>query len=133
MAANAALALGDDDEVTALVSALDGHRPGHVPLVLRGERLRVRARILARENDPAATETFENATRAFRDLGSPYHLAVVLLDHADHLMTLAESGTARPLVVEAHGLARRLGAIPLVDRADRLLGLLDEALTSAEA
>jgi class 3 adenylate cyclase/predicted ATPase len=133
MAANAALALGDVEELTALVTALDGHRPGHVPPVLRGERLRVRAGILASENDPAATETFESATRAFRDLGSPYHLAVVLLDSADHLMRMEDSSAARPLVVEAHGLALQLGATPLVDRADRLLGLLDVALTSAEA
>ena len=128
IAADAALALGDDTELTGLMTVLDSHRPGHVPPALRAERLRVRARDLANKNDPAATDTFDSATRAFRELGSPYHLAVVLLDSADHLFANEDSATAEGLAAEAHGLAHQLGAKPLIGRANRLISSLDQML-----
>ena len=117
IAADAALALGDETEVTRLVSALEGHRPGHVPPVLRAERLRIRARILANKNDPAAAEAFDAATEAFRDLGSPYHLAVGLLDSADHLLAVGNSTIAQQLAAEADTVADRLPAPCLTERA----------------
>jgi len=130
IAADAALALGDDIEVSGLVTALDSHRPGHVPPVLRAERLRIHARELANKNDPAATEAFDSATRAFRELRSPYHLAVVLLDFAEHLFATADLTTAERLTVEARGLADELGAKALIGRANRLISPLDQTLTT---
>jgi tetratricopeptide (TPR) repeat protein len=124
IAADAALALGEGREVTELVSALDSHRPGHVPPVLRAERLRVQARSLADENHPAASQTFDVATQAFRDLGSPYHLAVGLLDHADHVHATGDSTTAEQLAEQADDLAQRLGAKPIIQRANQLVASL---------
>ena len=128
IAADAALAVGDETEVARLVSTLEGHRPGHVPPVLRAERLRIRARILATKNDSTAAETFDAATRAFRELGSPYHLAVGLLDHAGHLAATGDTNTAQQLAGEADAVAQRLGAQPLIGRAHRLTASLNELL-----
>jgi hypothetical protein len=130
IAADAALALGDDTELTGLETILDSHRPGHVPPVLRAERLRIRARDLANKSDPAATEAFNSATRAFRELGSPYHLALVLLDFSDHLFATGDSITAEQLAVEASGLAHQLDAKPLIGRANRLASPMDQTLTT---
>ncbi|MEJ7744998.1 MAG: hypothetical protein WKF73_22170 [Nocardioidaceae bacterium] len=68
-------------------------------------------------NDPAATEAFDAATEAFRDLGSPYHLAVGLLDSADHLLAVGNSTIAQQLAAEADTVADRLPAPCLKERA----------------
>jgi tetratricopeptide (TPR) repeat protein len=120
IAADAALALGDDSEVTRLLEWLDQYPTGHVPPVLRADRLRIRARLLAVKGDPQAGAAFDAATQTFRDLGSPYHLAVGLLDHADHLQAVGEPSAARLLATEADAIARRLGARLLTERADHI-------------
>ena len=117
IAAEAALALGDEAEVNRLLGWLDNYPSGHIAPVLRAERQRIRARLLARENDPAATEAFATSTQAFRELGSPYHLAVGLLDHADYLAAAGDARPARQLAAEADRIASGLGAMPLSDRA----------------
>ncbi|MBA2456706.1 MAG: hypothetical protein H0V48_09245 [Nocardioidaceae bacterium] len=52
-----------------------------------------------------------------RELGSPYHLAVGLLDRAEHLASNGDPEAAEPLAAEADAIAQRLGAKPLIDRA----------------
>jgi tetratricopeptide (TPR) repeat protein len=116
IAADAALALGDHVEVMHLLDTLDRHPPGHIPPVLRAERLRIRARLLATSNDPDTGSAFDAAVRAFRDFGSPHHLAVALLDHAEYLARTGDPTTARQQVDEAGEIAGRLSAQPLVDR-----------------
>jgi tetratricopeptide (TPR) repeat protein len=123
IAADAALALGDRDEVARLLSWLGAHPKGHVPPVLRAERLRIRGRLHACEGEPDATSVFESAVTAFRELGSPYHLAVGLLDYAEHLQATAGPDVALP-ATEAAAIAAHLRARPLVDRAERLTASL---------
>jgi hypothetical protein len=120
IAADAALALRDHDEVTRLLDWLLHHPPGHIPPVLRAERLRVHARLLAANNDPQAGPAFDAALQAFHDFGSPYHLCVVMLDHTEHLTTRPDIHAARSSVTEAETIAQRLGARPLLDRAQHL-------------
>jgi hypothetical protein len=76
--------------------------------------------MLAAAGDPGAAETFEAATRAFRDLGSPYHLAVGLMDHADYLAASGDQTTGRELATEAEAIAERLSARPVLSRAQEL-------------
>jgi tetratricopeptide (TPR) repeat protein len=121
LAADAAFELGDLSEVSRLVDLLDQQPQGHIPPVLRAERQRIRARQLAARADPSATEAFAAATQSFRQLGSPYHLAVGLLDHADHLTAADDPQAAHQLAAEAEGIAERLGAQPLLKRARRLM------------
>jgi tetratricopeptide (TPR) repeat protein len=121
MAADAAFALEDYSEVRRLLGWLDDYPPGHIPPVLRAERLRIRARLLAIENNPEAGAAFDAAIKAFRDFGSPYHLAVALLDQADHLADGGDPGRAQELAAEANSIAERLGAQPLTDRAREVI------------
>ena len=126
IAADAALEVGDRDEVARLLSWLDDHPKGHVPAVLRAERLRIRGRLLASTNDSEATSVFQGALAASRELGSPYHLALGLLDYAEHLQATGAPDVGLP-AAEAAAIAARLGARPLVDRAQRLTDSLGEA------
>jgi hypothetical protein len=120
VAADAALALRDRSEVVGLLDWLESYPPGHVPLVLRAERLRIRARLLAADGDPEAGPLFESAVKAFRDFDSPYHVAVALVDYAGHLHLLGDRETARSLSDEAEAIARRLRANPLLERISRI-------------
>ena len=120
VAAEAALELGDQAEVVRLLDLLDGHRPGHVPAVLRAERQRIGARLLATRNDPAADEQFATALNTMRDLGSPYHLAICLLDAAEFRAASGDDRQALRLATEAGVIAGVLGARPLIARAEQL-------------
>jgi hypothetical protein len=118
LAVDAALALRDTGETSRLLGWLEEHPPGHIPAILRAERLRIRARLLAAASDPAASNEFETAQQAFRDFSSPYHLAVCLLDHADYLAP-SDAAAVQQLVGEADVISGSLGARPLAQRAAR--------------
>jgi class 3 adenylate cyclase/predicted ATPase len=120
LAADAALALGDLAEVDRLLRWLETYPPGQVPAVLRAEKLRVHARHLSGRDDLRADAAFDDANRAFRELGSPYHLAVGLLDQAEQVVS-ADRPTAHRLAAEADTIARRLGAVTLTRRAEAIL------------
>ena len=120
-AAGAALALGDGSEVHRLLEWLDDHPVGHIPAVLRAEGQRLRAGVLASRADPSTAAAYDEAIQQLRQLGSPYHLAVGLLDQAEYLEA-HDFRSAEQLVTEAQSIARRLGAKPLLERAARLAG-----------
>jgi len=120
IAADAALALEDDAEVLRLLDWLDDHPPGHIPPVLRAERLRVRARLHERRGEAEAGPAFATATKAFRDLGSPFHLSTALLDHAQHVSSHGDLETAAELAAEAGVIAERLLVTPLMQRVEQL-------------
>jgi hypothetical protein len=132
LAADAALALGDVEEVSRLIEWLDAYLPGQVPALLRAESLRIRAKLLAARHEPQADAAFDHAIRAFRELKSPYHLALGLVDQAEYVAD-SDLGAARRLASEADGIARRLGAVPVVARAEVLLGGEDSALSPSLA
>jgi class 3 adenylate cyclase/predicted ATPase len=121
IAADAALALNDKPEVERLVGVLAGHPPGRIPPVLRAEASRIRARLLASERDGEAASAFQAAVQAFRELGSPYHLAVGLVDQAEHSAGIGDLPLARQLAVEAEAISVRLGAEPLAERAQSVV------------
>jgi hypothetical protein len=122
IAASAALALGDAAEVRSLLEWIGKYPSGHTPQVLRAEKLRIEARLLATEGKSAAEAAFGAAVTAFRQLGSPYHLAAGLLDHADYLADTGDRQTARQLAAEADAIAANLSAVPLQGRARRHTG-----------
>lgn len=95
---------------------LDNHPPGRVPQVLRAEALRIRARLVVSGSDGDATMAFDLAVNALREVGSPYHLAVGLLDYAEHSAANGALESARRLAVEAEAIAERLSAKSLVER-----------------
>jgi class 3 adenylate cyclase/tetratricopeptide (TPR) repeat protein len=131
IAADAALAMNDLVEVERLLDWLSDHRPGHVPAVLRAARQRVDARLLAARSEQSAAPAFDAAVKAHRDLGSPYHLAVCLLDAAEYQSAAGDSTRAHQLAAEAGAIAATLGAQPLMTRAGVLASPVG-ALATAE-
>jgi tetratricopeptide (TPR) repeat protein len=116
IAADAALDLDRPEDLSALLSWLDGLPPGQVPSVLRAERLRISARMEAKRDARRAVESFAAAISAFRAVGSPYHLAVGLLDSAENLAASEGVDAAALQLAEAQTIAVSLGAAPLVER-----------------
>jgi tetratricopeptide (TPR) repeat protein len=118
VAADCHLAVGDVDAAARLLEWLDGRPVGHVPPLLWAERRRIDARIRVERGDPGAGVAMEQAVLALREVGSSYHLAVALLDHAD-MLTEADAEQAQQLADEARALAERLGAGSLSERLTR--------------
>ena len=125
MAARSAQSLGDGGAGADLLALLDSHPVGHLPLVLRAERLLVRARSAAALGHPDSAAAFEGAVAALRHSPSPYHLAHGLLDHAGYLTTIDEHAGALALVTEARVIAERLRARPLLDRTEQVVARSD--------
>ncbi len=121
LAARSAHDLGDIDTVVELLAVLDAHPVGHIPSILRAERLLVRARLAVLDNNEDADGALAAAVAALRQGPSPYHLAHGLLDYAEHLNTIDDHAGSLALVVEARTLAERLHAQPLLDRAERIV------------
>jgi class 3 adenylate cyclase/tetratricopeptide (TPR) repeat protein len=121
LAARAAYDLGDGAAAGQLLALLDSQPPGHLAPMLRAERDLVRARLAARDGDPAAAASFMAAIRGLRELSTPYHLAHGLLDHAERLIRLGEADEAALAIGEARDIARNLRCQPLLDRAGLVL------------
>jgi class 3 adenylate cyclase/tetratricopeptide (TPR) repeat protein len=127
LAADAALAMNDIGAARELVVWLDSQPWGMLPPILRANRARIWARLLHRSGDSEAPEAFVAAVLALREIGSPYHLALGLLDQAEFLAGTGEAAVAQVLADEARVIAEGLGARPLVDRArDLASGAEDE-------
>jgi hypothetical protein len=117
LAARAAYDLGNAEVIGELLALLDSYQPGHLPPMVRAERDLARARLAARDGDPAAAEKLALAISSLRELSTPYHLAHGLLDHAQYLSRLHDSKAAEAAVSEAREIADRLRCQPLLDRA----------------
>ncbi|MGH9294340.1 MAG: ATP-binding protein, partial [Acidimicrobiales bacterium] len=121
LAARLARHLGDSEATAELLSVLGAHRPGHLPPLLRAERLLALA-LAATEAGSVATAAgpLAAAVEALRAVGSPYHLAHGLLDQAAFLAQAGDSSAAeaaRAAVDEARAIGERLGCRPLVEGA----------------
>jgi class 3 adenylate cyclase len=117
LGARAAYELGDADITDELLALLDSHPPGHLVPMLHAERDLARARLAARDGDPAAEDVFASAISGLRERSTPYHLAHGLLDYAQHL----DSEAAGAAIGEARDIATRLRCQPLLDRAADLM------------
>jgi class 3 adenylate cyclase/tetratricopeptide (TPR) repeat protein len=125
LATRSAHNLGATDIVIELVALLDAHPAGHLPPLLRAERVLAQARIADANDDPDANMAFDRAVASLRQAASPYHLAHGLLDHAEHFTRLDNRAGALALVTEARTIAGQLRAKPLLDRADRVAGFAE--------
>jgi tetratricopeptide (TPR) repeat protein len=116
IAADSALTLDDLDEVDSLLDWAARRPDGHLHPVVRADRERVRARLLAARGDAGADDLFIHAVQQLRALGSPYHLAIGLSDYAHHLASTGRAEDGGPLKAEAQLIAQQLGARPLLAR-----------------
>jgi hypothetical protein len=76
-----------------------------------------RAHLAASTGNPDATAAFAAAITNLRELSTPYHLAHGLLDHAQYLTRLGDTGAAETAITEAREIAQQLRCQPLLDRA----------------
>lgn len=121
IAVRRAIVLGDYAEADRLLAHLRGLPQGSVPPLLRACRLAGEAMLAAaRGEDPdRVARTFADATELLHAAGSPYHLAHVLLDRADHAeATGSAAATGSPAATqawreEAAALATALGSVDL--------------------
>jgi tetratricopeptide (TPR) repeat protein len=120
VAGESALALGDDAKLEELLVGVERLPPGGRTPFFRAQILRFRAR-LAVEIDPAVAERgFSEATTLFREIGMPFYLAVVQLEHAELLVSSGRSDECGPLLAEAREAFERLRATPWLERLDAL-------------
>ncbi|MGA8296676.1 MAG: adenylate/guanylate cyclase domain-containing protein [Acidimicrobiales bacterium] len=126
LAARTAHDLGQADKVAELLALLDAVPVGHLPPLLRGERDLARAREVADNNDPGASDVLDGAIGSLRKGASPYHLAHGLLDFAQYLIQSGDPGVST-LVKEARKIGELLQARPLVARADHIVERSREA------
>lgn len=117
VALEAALALGERGKVEEIVVEILARQPGLRPPYLEAHALRFKAKL---ESSEAG---FAEATAAFRMLGTPFWVAVVLLEHAELVAQDGRPSEAEPLLAEARETFERLRATPWLERAEAMSGL----------
>jgi class 3 adenylate cyclase/tetratricopeptide (TPR) repeat protein len=111
-ALEASFALADRRKILEHVSALAALDAGVRTPLLRAQQARFEARL-----DPVeAANGFDTAEEIFRALGTPFYLAVTLLEHGESLLEKGRSDEAGPLLAEARKTFERLGATPWLER-----------------
>ena len=76
----------------------------------------LQARFRARLPEYDAESELATAERLFTELGAPFHLAVVQLEHAEWLAEHGQAAEAEPLLDEARATFERLQATPWLER-----------------
>ena len=120
-AITAALDCGDLAAADELLGIIEGLRPGELGPFLRAQGQRLRARLDAqRGQDEAVDERFRAAAAEFRELGTPFWLAVTLLEHAEWLVRNGRGDEASALIPEGRTIFDQLGAVPWLARLEAL-------------
>jgi hypothetical protein len=111
VALEATLALGEPEPAEAILAQIAALQPGLRPPYLEAHALRFRGLLDSSEAG------LGEAAEAFRELGTPFWLAVVLLEHAELLAREGREADAEPLLAEARGTFEHLRAVPWLERA----------------
>ena len=121
VAVTAALEIGDMDAVERLLETVEDPRPGRVPQLIRAQALRFRARVAAIEGDGEQAERlFRGAAGLFRELATPFPMAVTLLEQAEWLVPQGRAGEAEAPLSEARAVFAGLRAVPWLERLERV-------------
>jgi class 3 adenylate cyclase/tetratricopeptide (TPR) repeat protein len=120
-AAEAAFALGDTAQVERLLEEARQARPVELTQYLEAQIARMRGRLAAEQGDPeSAGQAFKQAAALFRELATPFWLAVTQVEEGDWLSAQGRSDDAAPLLGEAREIFERLRARPWLERVARL-------------
>lgn len=115
-----ALALDELAKADEILRGLDDVAPSAVNQTSQAQRARLAARLGARRGDRERTERdFKRAGADFRELRTPFWLAVTLLEHGKWLAGQGRSDEAEPLFAEAREIFERLEAKPWLERLDQ--------------
>ena len=92
--------------------------PGEIGPFFRAQAHRFGAALAHLRGDEGTDDRRSaEAIRLLRELGTPFHLAVVLLERAERLLARGDGEAARALLEEATSIFERLGAAPYLERA----------------
>jgi predicted ATPase/class 3 adenylate cyclase len=118
-AVEAAQALGDDGRAEELLTTVESLPRGYRPPYLEAQASRLRARLTS---DDSADSAYKSSAALFRELGTPFWLAVTLLEHGEWLVESNRADAAQPLLAESRELFERLEAKPWLERLARAGG-----------
>ncbi len=108
VAVQSALALGNVDRAVEILDTLDRVPAGKVPPYLRAHAARFRALIAASRGDADEAErSFKRASATFREISTPFPLAVTQLEQAEWLIDSGQPEEASALLGEARGTFER--------------------------
>jgi tetratricopeptide (TPR) repeat protein len=117
----AAFALDDESKVDEILAIVEQLPPGELTPTLRAFGARFGARRAALKGDAdTASAGFLAAAGIFREIETPFELAVVRLEHAEWLMSTGRRDEAQPLLDEAREIFGHLRATPWLERLDRV-------------
>jgi len=126
-ALEAAIALGDLEAVRKLVELVESRPRGETPPFLRAEGTRAKALLAVAEgHDEGVVENLVTAEGGLRDLGHPYWTARVQLDRAEWLAGRGRTEEAERLAAEAATTFERVGAQPMLVRAQAISNVAAE-------
>jgi len=118
-AVEAALDVGEAAKAEELLGLVRRARPGQVTPFLRAHAARFASRLAALGGDAESVEPgFLAAEQGFRELGTPFDLAVTLLEHAEWLVARERTDEAEGLLAEAGEIFARLNATPWTERVE---------------
>jgi tetratricopeptide (TPR) repeat protein len=121
IAVQAALDLGDIDKAESLIASVEELPPGTYPQLIRAQTARFRAHLAARRNDADEAERlFKGGAGLFRELATPFHLAIAELEWSEWLVAQGRDEEAGPLLAEARETFERLEAKPWLERLEQL-------------
>jgi len=118
-ALEAAFELDDLDSLARRIEEVRQRRPADQLPFQVATADRFEALLAARAGDSETAERkFRGAAALFRELSTPFYLAVVLLEHGEWLTESGRPDEAEPLLEEAREIFGRLGAAPWLERLD---------------
>jgi predicted ATPase/DNA-binding SARP family transcriptional activator len=119
-AIEAAFELDDLDRVADLLEEWERRSSEHRTPYVEAHERRFAARLAARRGEADAVEpSFLRATAIFRELSTPFYVAVALLEHGEWLAGQGRREDAEPLLAEAREIFQRLKARPWLERASQ--------------
>ena len=110
------LQLGEFETAEGWIDRVKAMREIEVPPYVRGQIARYEARLADRRGREGAQEKFGEAAATFRDLGTPFHLAMASTEWAEWLIAHDRKEEAGPLLEEAATIFDKLGAVPWAER-----------------
>ncbi|MDP9303201.1 MAG: AAA family ATPase [Actinomycetota bacterium] len=117
VALESALTIGDEEKVDELLGLVERIPPGQMTPSVRalGARFAARRAVLRRDSETASAG-FLAAARIFREIETPFELALVLLEHAEWLAGDGQMDEVEGLAAEAREIFERLRASPYLER-----------------
>ena len=122
-AVEAALALDDLGKAEELLAPLATLPPVERTHSLQAQEARLQACLAAAGGERDGVEPrYKRAAALFRELGTPFWLAVTLLEHGEWLVASGRGDEAAPLLGEAREIFERLRARPWLERVEWAAG-----------